>query len=263
MSILERFSLAERVAIVTGAGRGIGAGIARAFAEAGAHVVCAARTQAEIERSAAEVRERGQRALALRCDVMQAEERENLVRAAMDEFGRLDILVNNAGGTPPKPALQTSDADFDAALRFNAGTAFAMTRLAAPRMVESAGSGAVINISSAAGRFPGAGFAAYGTAKAALDFMTRGLAQDFAPLVRVNAIAVGATRTQALETVLTPEVEANMLRLTPLGRLGEVEDVAACATYLASPAASYVSGEIIGVAGGLVALNMQLPRAFL
>jgi len=96
----------------------------------------------------------------------------------------------------------------------------------------------------------------------ALSFLTQNLAQEFAPKVRVNAIAVGSIRTEALAGVLTPEIERQMVELTPLGRLGEVEDIAACALYLASPAASYVTGEIYGVNGGLVALNMKMPRAF-
>jgi 7-alpha-hydroxysteroid dehydrogenase len=260
--ILDRFQLTDQVAIVTGAGRGIGAGTATAFAEAGAHVVCAARSAEQIEETAKAVRERGRRGLAVRCDVLEREQLEHLVAATLAEFGRVDILVNNAGGWPPKPALRTSEKEFEAAFRFNVTTAFALTRLVVPKMVETAGGGSVINISSVAGREISAGFAAYGTAKAALSFLTRELAQDFAPKVRVNAIAVGSIRTQALGTVLTPEIEKQMVELTPMGRLGEVEDIAACALYLASPAASYVTGEIFGVNGGLVGLNMRMPRAF-
>jgi 7-alpha-hydroxysteroid dehydrogenase len=172
------------------------------------------------------------------------------------------VLVNNAGGWPPKPALRTGEKEFEAAFRFNVTTAFVLTRLAVPKIVETAGSGAVVNISSVAGRHHAPGFAAYGTAKAALSFLTQNLAQEFAPRVRVNAIAVGSIRTDSLATVLSPEIEREMVELTPLGRLGEVEDIAACALYLASPAASYVTGEIYGVNGGLVALNLRMPRAF-
>jgi 7-alpha-hydroxysteroid dehydrogenase len=122
--------------------------------------------------------------------------------------------------------------------------------------------GAVVNISSAMSHLVDPGFVAYGTAKAALSFMTRELAQDFAPRVRVNAIAVGSVETDALQTVLTPEIKDAMVKMTPMARLGRVEDIAACALYLASPAASYVTGEIVGVNGGLVGLNMRMPRAF-
>ena len=260
--ILDLFRLDGQTAIVTGAGKGIGRAIAVAFAEAGANVVCAARTQAEIDDTANEIVRRGRRALAVACDVMQRDQLENVVARTLAEFGRVDTLVNNAGGSPPKAALRTSEREFETAFRFNVTTAFLLTRLVVPKMVETAGGGAVVNISSVAGRENAAGFVAYGTAKAALSFMTQELAQDFAPKVRVNAIAVGSVETDALQTVLTPEIKDAMLKATPMARLGRVEDIAACALYLASPAASYVTGEIVGVNGGLVGLNMRMPRAF-
>lgn len=260
--ILDRFKLTDQVAIVTGAGRGIGEAISLAFAEAGAHVAVAARSQEQIDDTAEAVRQRGQRAIAVPCDVNQDDQLEALVDATLAEFGRVDIVVNNAGGWRPGPALDVTPAEFDAAYHFNVTSAFALTRLAVPRMVETAGEGCVINISSVAGRHLSAGFAAYGTAKAALSFLTQELAQDFAPKVRVNAIAVGSTLTTALESVLTDELRAEMIRLTPLGRLGTVEDIAACALYLASPAGGYVTGEIYGVNGGLIESSLKMPRAF-
>ncbi len=259
--ILDRFKLTDKVTIITGAGRGIGEAIATAYAEVGAHVAVAARTQEEIDGTAASAREHGVRAIAIRCDVTEQSQLENLVDATLAEFGKIDILVNNAGGSPPKPALETTPKEFTAAFRFNVTTAFALTQLAVPKMVETAGEGAVINISSVAGREISPGFAAYGTAKAALSFLTQELAQDFAPKVRVNAIAVGSTVTTALATILNDEIEKMMVDLTPMARLGTVEDIAACALYLASPAASYVTGEIYGVNGGLTSLNMKMPRA--
>jgi 7-alpha-hydroxysteroid dehydrogenase len=262
MSILDAFRLDSKVAVITGGGRGIGAACARAFAEAGASVVVGARTQAEIDRTAEEVRARGAKALAIQTDVMREEQLERLARAALDAFGRIDILVNNAGGSPPKPALQTSTDEFVNAFRFNVATAFALSRIVAPLMIESAGGGSMINISSVAGQEPSPGFAAYGTAKAALTMLTRELAQEFAPRIRVNAIAVGSTKTEALNTVLTPEIENTMVHLTPMGRLGEVEDISACALYLAAPASAYLTGDVIGVNGGLTTLNLPMPRAF-
>ncbi len=120
----------------------------------------------------------------------------------------------------------------------------------------------MVNIAAVAGQAPSSCFAAYGVAKSALIMLTKQLAQEFAPKIRVNAIAVGSTKTDALNYVLTPEIEKTMVDLTPMARLGEVEDVAAGALYLASPAASYVTGDILGVNGGLTTLNMQMPRAF-
>lgn len=262
MGVIDRFRLEGRVAVITGAGRGIGAAIARAYAELGADLVLAARSREDLEGVARMATELGRRALVVPTDVLKEAQLEALARAAVDEFGSVDVLVNNAGGFPPKPALDTSTREFEWALRFNVVSAFALCRLLAPALSRAESGGAIVNISSVAGEFPAPGFAAYGTAKSALAFLTRALAQEFAPRIRVNAIAVGTTRTGALDTVLTPAVERAMLERTPMARLGEVDDVAACAVYLASAAAAYVSGEVIGVHGGLGALNMPMPRAF-
>lgn len=260
-SILDRFRLDGQVAIVTGSGRGIGAGTALAYADAGADVVLSARTLSQLEETAEKVRARGRRALIVPCDVLEAEQRAHLVNKAVDEFGRLDILVNNAGGWIPKPTLDTPEDEFEACFRFNVTTAFAMTRLCVPKMVETAGGGAIVNISSAAGRFNGAGFVSYGTAKSALAFLTGNLAQDFAPKVRVNGIVVGAILTEALAGFMNKALEKAMLAKTPLARLGQVEDIAACALFLASPAASYVTGQMYGVDGGLTQIQVEMPRA--
>lgn len=262
MPLLDRFRLDGQVAVVTGAGKGIGAGTALGFAEAGADVVIGARTESDLQAVAAQVEALGRRAIVVPTDVMQPDQLQRLADCAMDAFGRIDILVNNAGGFPPKPVSQTTQKEFEAAFRFNVSTAFELSRICAPLMVESAGSGAILNISSIAGEKPTPCFAAYGTAKGALSLLTRELAQEFAPKVRVNAIAVGSTKTDALNTVLTPEVEQTMVELTPMARLGEVEDIVLGALYLCSPAASYVTGDVLGVNGGLERLNMLMPRAF-
>ena len=260
MSVLDRFRLDGRVAIITGAGKGIGAGIARAFAEAGADVVLGARTEADLEAVADQVRALGRRAEVQVTDVTDPAQIEALAAAASDRFGQIDIVVNNAGGFPPGPALSTTTEQFEAAFRFNVGTAYRLSTLCAASLAEREGS--IINISSIAGQAPAPCFAAYGTAKGALTMLTRELAQEFAPRIRVNAIAVGSTRTDALNTVLNAEIEKTMVDMTPMARLGEVEDVALGALYLASPAASYVTGEILGVHGGLERPNMLMPRAF-
>jgi 7-alpha-hydroxysteroid dehydrogenase len=259
--ILDRFQINDRVAIVTGAGRGIGAGIAVALAEAGADVVITARTTEQLERTAASVRGHGRKAVAITADVLDPDARERIVEAAIAELGRLDILVNNVGGWPPRGVLETSDKDFERAFRMNVTHTVSLSRMAAPRMVETSGCGTVINISSVAGIEPSAGFSAYGTAKGALNFLTQEMAQDFAPKVRVNAIACGSIETEALATVLTGDIRDQMIARTPLGRIGQIEDIAACAVYLASDASSYVTGQIVGVHGGLVGLNLAMPRA--
>jgi 7-alpha-hydroxysteroid dehydrogenase len=260
-SILDRFRLDDQVAIVTGSGRGIGAATAIAYADAGADVVLAARTLSQLEETAEQVRSRGRRALVVPCDVLEADQRAGLVDRTIEEFGRLDILVNNAGGWPPKPTLDTSESELEACFRFNVTTAFAMTRLCVPRIVATAGNGSIVNISSVAGRFNARGFAAYGTAKAALSFLTRNLAQDFAPKIRVNGIAVGSILTDALSRFMNDDLERQMLAKTPMARLGQVEDISACALYLASPAASYVTGEVYGVNGGLTQIQVEMPPA--
>lgn len=262
MSLLNKFRLDGQVALITGGGKGIGAGCARAFAEAGARVAIAARTRDDLERVAREVAELGNEALVIEADVLDLDQLRELGPQTLAHFGRLDILVNNTGGFPPKPAAETSLEEFEGAFRFNVSTAFELTRLCVPHMVSSAGAGAVLNVSSIAGHKPAPCFAAYGTAKAALSFLTRELAQEYAPKVRVNAIAVGSTRTDALKTVLNDDIEQTMVSLTPMARLGEVEDVALGALYLCSPAAAYVTGDVLAVNGGMERLNMQMPRAW-
>jgi 7-alpha-hydroxysteroid dehydrogenase len=258
VSVLDAFRLSGKVAIVTGAGRGIGASIARTFAEAGADVVLTARTKEQLDEVAADVRAFGREAIVIPADVNDNDVLEEIVARTVAELGRIDVVVNNAGGTMPRPFLDTSPGFLERSFHFNVTTAFVLSKAAAPHLLAS-GAGSIVNISSAIGRLRDRGFVAYGTAKAALSHMTRLTAADLAPKVRVNAIAVGSIATSALETVLdNPEIRDEMVRRTPLKRLGLPEDIALCALYLASPAGSFVTGKLFEVDGGLEEANLEL-----
>ena len=259
--ILDLFRLDGKVAIVTAAGRGIGAGIAKAYAECGADVVIGARTEEQLAEVATYVESLGRKAIVVPGDLGSREGMAKLVDAAVNELGGVDIVVNNAGGTMPQAFMDTTEKAFDHALRWNVTTAFNLTQLAVPHMVER-GSGSVINITSVAGSFGDRGFAAYGTAKGALIKLTRHMAQDLAPKIRVNSISPGSIATSALDMVLQmPELERAMIDATPLGRLGTVEDIAAAAVYLSSEAGAYVTGRDIRVDGGIEGSNLEMGIA--
>ncbi len=257
--ILDKFRLDGQVAVVTGAGRGLGAAIAVAYAEVGADVVIAARTRSDLESVAAAVEATGRRAHIVAADLAQPEKTAELAAIAVDAFGRLDIVVNNVGGSMPNALLTTTVKEMRDAFTFNVLTAHALTVAAVPLMLEGGG-GTIINISSTMGRLAGRGFAAYSTAKAALAHYTRLTALDLCPRIRVNAIAPGSIMTSALEIVASNDaLREPMEKATPLRRLGEPDDIAAAAVYLASPAASFLTGKMLEVDGGLIVPNLDLP----
>jgi len=246
---LDRFGLLDQVAIVTGAGAGIGKAIAELFAAAGAAVVVSDRTAETTDATVAEIRAAVGLATGVVCDVMDDAALENLVNRAVETFGKITILVNNAGGGGPKPFDMPME-DFTRAYRLNVFSTFRLCQLCAPYM-EQAGGGAIVNISSMAGENKNERMASYGSSKAAVNHLTRNIAFDLGPKgIRVNAIAPGAIRTAALASVLTPEIEKQMLVHTPLGRIGEASDIAYAALFLCSPAASWVSGQVLTVSGG-------------
>jgi 7-alpha-hydroxysteroid dehydrogenase len=259
--MLDRFKLTGKVAIVTGASAGIGQGSALALAESGADIVLAARTADRLEGAAAEIRKTGVRALAVPTDVNDLSQLQHLVDTTVKEFGRIDVLINNAGGTAPGPALHLDVKDFEAAFHFNVGTAFQLSKLCAPHMAKDGG--AIVNISSAMSYMVDPGFVAYGTAKAALSHMTRLLACEWAPTIRVNALAVGATETEALGMFLNamPELKKQMIDMTPMARLGTPEDIALAVLYLASPAGGWITGKVLAVDGGTVTSNWPIKMA--
>ena len=256
--ILDRFKMTDKVAIVTGAGRGIGATSAVSLAEAGADVVISARTADQLGEVAKRIEAVGRKAVAVPADLNDLEAVAALVEHAREAFGRLDLVVNNVGGTMPQAFMDTTADVMEQAFHFNVATAHALLRAAVPLMLEGGG-GSAVNISSAMGRLTGRGFLAYGTAKGALAHYTRLAATDLAPRIRVNAIAVGSVATSALDIVMqSDELRAAMEAGTPLGRIGDPEDIAAAVIYLASEAGSYITGKVLEVDGGTEAPNLDM-----
>jgi 7-alpha-hydroxysteroid dehydrogenase len=244
-----QFRLDGKTAIVTGAGAGIGRGIALMFAGAGAAVVVSDLKAETAEAVAKEITAAGGRATGVACNVTRTEDLAAVVTTAIDHFGRIDILVNNAGGGGPKPFDMPME-DFRWAYELNVFSVFHLSQLAAPHM-QAAGGGAILNITSMAGENKNTRMASYASSKAAENHLTRNIAFDLGPMgIRVNAIAPGAIKTDALASVLTPEIEKAMLKHTPLGRLGEAADIAQAALFLCAPASSWVSGQILTVSGG-------------
>ncbi len=251
MTIARLFELTGQVAVVTGAGRGIGEGIANVLAEAGAAVVLAARRGNEIERVAKQLRELGHKAIAVPTDVTDDAAVEALAKRAIAEFGALDIWVNNAGGSPiAAPLSELPRAEWDATLALNITAVWVCSVIAVKHMREG---GRIVNISSIAahGPFPGSGH--YAAAKAAVNNLTLTLAAELGPRVRVNAISPGAVPTEIMMSALKLKAEdlpklEKTLRL-PMRRLGTPEDLGAAVLFFSSPASSWVTGQILKVAG--------------
>lgn len=239
-----------KVALVTGASRGIGLAIVRGFAEAGADVVIASRKLDACEAAAAVVREEtGRRAFALSCHVGHWDEIGSLVERVYAEFGRCDVLVNNAGMTPLYPNLVAITEDYyDKVMAVNLKGPFRLASLIGARMFDGAG-GSIINVSTVAATRPSAGEAVYCAAKAGMNSMTIALAEAYGPKVRVNALLPGLVLTD-MSKGITDEQRQDLDAATPLGRPGVPEDYVGPAIWLASEASAYVTGTLIRVDGG-------------
>lgn len=252
------FSLTGRVAIVTGAGRGIGKAIALALADAGADVVVAARTIAEIEATASDIVSRGRKSLAVCTDVTDTAQMDNLVQTTVREFGKLDIMVNNAGGGGVRaPFTEVAEDYFDYVMKANVKSTFLGSRSAAKVMIQQK-KGNIINMSSVTATMPNPGSGPYSAAKAAVLNITQNLAVELGSYnIRVNALAPGIILTDLMTKLarVDPSVFDSRIKNTPLGRLGTTEDVAAAAVYLASDASSFVTGAVLLISGGLITLK--------
>lgn len=256
---LEQFDLTGQVAIVTGAGKGVGQGIAQVLAEAGAAVVGTARTEFDIAATISGIERAGGKGVAVVADAMSRPDGERAVAAAMENFGRVDILVNNVGGSTYARFLDITDEDFRHTFDWCVTSAFIMSQLTARHMNE-AGRGSIINISSGSARFGIRALAAYCTAKGGLEALTRAMAQELAPKIRVNAIALGSFATEGLQGSLDmmPGSLEKMNAATPLRRLGDVADLGRLCVYL-STRDCYATNAIFHVDGGIESNNSPLP----
>jgi len=239
-----------KVVVVTGGSKGLGRAMALGFAEAGADVVVASRKLEACDEVAAEIRDRGGQALAIRCHVGDWDDCAALIDATVAAFGRIDVLVNNAGIAPVPPSLLEVSAElFDKTIAVNLKGPLRLTALVAEHM----GAGAsIINISSKASLHPTSFTVVYAAAKAGLNALTKAAADEFGPRgIRVNAIVCGTFHTDSLHASLpTPELQAQMVGHIALGRIASAEEIVGTALFLASDASSYLTGELILLDGG-------------
>lgn len=251
MKASDLFNLNEKTAIVTGGANGIGKATALMLAKHGANIVVADLKLADAEAAAKEIEALGVKALAIECNVLKDEDLVNLTEKTVHHFGSIHILINNAGGggggreNPFKIEVEDIKRDFE----LNVFSGWRLCQLVVPHM-KKAGYGSIVFTTSMSSINESPNMSGYGGSKAAVNHMVANLAHDFGPEVRINAVGPGATRTAALESVLTPEIEKTMLQHTPIKRLGSADDIAGAMLYFASPISEWVSGQTLFVNGG-------------
>lgn len=252
MDIAKMFDLSGRVAVVTGAGDGIGRGVSEILAAAGASVVVSDISLEKARSVAESITDGGGEASAVSCNVSEETDLSGLIDFAVGSYGTVNILVNNAGigGGGRENPFSIDRAYVERIYAVNVFAPWELCRLAAPHM-EKSGYGSIINITSMSSINKDPDMAIYASSKAALNHMASNLAYDYGKMgIRINNVGPGATRTKALASVLTPEIEKRMLAHTPIGRLGEISDIAGAVLYFASPISSWVSGQTLMVNGG-------------
>ncbi len=246
------FDLSGKVAVVTGGSRGIGRSIALGLAEYGADVVVASRKQEDLDVVAAEIRQTGRKAAAIATHMRNQEDIEALVKATLDQFGKIDILVNNAGTNPYfGPIMDMEERTWDQIITVNMKGYYLLSKAAARGMIEM-GSGNIINVASVGGRRASPGLGCYSISKAGVIMMTQVFAQELGPHgIRVNAIAPGIVQTKFAEALWSnEEILRRSVEMTPLGRIGQPEEMVGVVIWLASEASSYVTGQTIVLDGG-------------
>lgn len=252
MEVQKLFDLTGKVAVVTGGGDGIGKGCCEILAAAGASVVVSDISDDKAKEVADGINATGGKAIPVACNVLEVEQLANLIDTTVNTYGTVNILVNNAGlGGGGRENPFKIDLDYvERIYRINVFAPWKLCQLAVPKMKES-GYGSIINITSMSSVDKEANMCVYSSSKAALNHLAANLAYDFGPYgVRINNVGPGATKTAALASILTQEIQEKMLRHTPINRLGEVSDIAQAVLFFASPASAWISGQVLFVNGG-------------
>ena len=252
MNIKSLLDLSGKVALVTGGGDGIGKASCKILAAAGASVVVSDLSLEKAQETAGDISNSGGEAVAASCNVLDSDDIDRLVRFTVDTYNTVNILVNNAGmgGGGRENPFKINREYVERIYAINVFAPWQLCKLTTPFMKES-GYGSIINISSMSSVNNDPDMSIYGSSKAALNHLASNLAFDFGPMgIRINNIAPGATRTRALASVLTPEIEAKMLSHTPIKRLGEISDIAGAVLYFAAPISEWVTGQTLMVNGG-------------